>query len=172
MVALQGQNMAEVLQGYMQQSEQINSHLILHSNSTHSTGLLLQQMPDTGGTAAASPTQQDPDAWPRLLALAQTLGQEEHLNTLPETLAQRLFWEEQPQVLATRLVQFECSCSRNKVATMLQSLGEDEVQASLLSSTAAQPVVQVDCHFCGAVYPFNGEQCAALFGGFKPSNKP
>jgi molecular chaperone Hsp33 len=43
----------------------------------------------------------------------------------------RLFHEEQPQLLGEKPLRFACSCSRERVESMLVSLGEPEVQAAV-----------------------------------------
>ena len=76
----------------------------------------------------------------------------------PEQLLHRLFHEESPEILTQRPIRFGCSCSRERVESMLQSLGEEEATAAL-----ADGVAEVRCEFCGQEYRFSPPQIAELF---------
>lgn len=76
-VPLDGSTVAENLEGYMLQSEQLETKLWLEANSENLAGLLIQKMPGTGGTAAEAA---DPDAWRRIVQLANTVKPEELIN--------------------------------------------------------------------------------------------
>ena len=54
---------------------------------------------------------------------------------------------------------FACTCSRERVATMLQNLGVAEVESVL----AERGEVQVGCEFCGAQYRFDPVDAAQVF---------
>lgn len=62
------------------------------------------------------------------------------------------------QVLATEPVRFHCSCSRERVAGLLKSLGADELRAML----ADDKPVEVQCHFCSETYHFSDEEVESL----------
>ncbi|MCQ8897209.1 Hsp33 family molecular chaperone HslO [Limnobacter humi] len=156
-VPLVGNSVADALEAYMHSSEQLETRLVLNADATKASGLMLQQMPTSGGKSVEA--QFDPDGWPRLVALANTLQADEHLSTALDELATRLFWEENPAVLADRHPHFECSCSADKVRSMLVTLGEAEVREAL----SENPTLEVQCDFCGTNYSFNQADCLALF---------
>lgn len=156
-VPLAGSSVAESLEAYMHTSEQLETRLILNSDAKCAAGLMLQQMPVHGGTG--SDKDFDADGWDRLKALINTLQTEEHLNTEPDELAKRLFWEEEPEALAQRQASFECTCSRDKVGRMLQTLGQTEIEEAL----AENPTVEIQCDFCNAAYSFSRADCESLF---------
>ncbi len=72
-VPLDGETMAEVLQMYMRQSEQLDTRLWLAASEHVSAGLLLQSLPTEGGTTGSSAQSSDPDAWDRAVTLAHTI---------------------------------------------------------------------------------------------------
>jgi molecular chaperone Hsp33 len=74
-------------------------------------------------------------------------------------LLHRLFHEEHPELLGDKALRFACSCSRERVQGMLQSLGEEEARA------AAEPTgaVEVRCEFCGQEYHFPLTEFDILF---------
>jgi molecular chaperone Hsp33 len=75
-----------------------------------------------------------------------------------ETLLRRLFHEDTVEILGSRPLEFACSCSRERVESMLQSLGEVEALAA-----AEDDVAEIRCEFCGQQYRFDREQIGALF---------
>lgn len=165
-IALDGDTLAQTIESYMQQSEQLVTRLWLSSSVSHAAGLLLQQMPEDGGVLTHTPLASTPttdadreDAWPRLITLSETLQAEELLGTTPGTLAHRLFWQEPHQTLSVRTPVFKCGCSREKVANMLRSLGEAEVNDAIKE----QGNVDVNCDYCNTRYLFDAVDCRALF---------
>ncbi|MCD7100061.1 Hsp33 family molecular chaperone HslO [Stenotrophomonas sp. MMGLT7] len=150
LVALDSTTLGEAFENYFRQSEQLPTRLLLAADGQRATGLLLQKLPGDGG---------DADGWNRACALFDTLGEKELLELPGSRLVHRLFHEESPQVLGGRPLAFGCSCSRERVAAMLQSLGEDEARAA----AAATGAVEVRCEFCGQRYDFPLSELPALF---------
>jgi molecular chaperone Hsp33 len=154
-VPFEGKTVAEVLENYMERSEQVPSRLYLAANAYCAVGLLLQKMPGEGGSAGS----QDADAWPRVQLLAKTLKTEELLSDTPEALLHKLFWQENLQSLDQKEVRFSCTCSREKVSAMLKMLGREEVESIL----AEQGEVKTQCDFCNTEYRFDPVDAAAVF---------
>lgn len=88
-----------------------------------------------------------------------TLQASELLELSGQVLLHRLFHEENPQQLEKRQLRFGCSCSREKVAAMLQRLGENEARATL----EANGRIKVECEFCRQKYHFSYKEIDALF---------
>ena len=149
LVALQAGRLAEAFEDYFRQSEQLPTRLLLAVDEGRASGLMLQKLPGDEG---------DADGWTRTGALFDTLGEPELLAVPTRELLHRLFHEEAPQILTERPVRFGCSCSRERVASMLQSLGEEEATAAL-----ADGVAEVRCEFCGQEYRFTPSEIAELF---------
>ncbi|MNN01689.1 33 kDa chaperonin [compost metagenome] len=97
------------------------------------------------------------------MQLGTTLKAEELLAESPETLLRRLFWEDLQEaglrVFEPMTPYFHCSCSRPKVAGMLQSLGREEIEGII----AERGNVEIHCDFCGQRYEFDPVDCAQLF---------
>ncbi len=155
-VALEGDSVAEVLQTYMRQSEQLETRIWLACNEHSAGGLLLQRLPEDNRFASDT---HDEDAWERLSALARTVTAEELLSLAPDTVLRRLFWQESLDQYAPLTPRFQCSCSRERIVKMLVSLGEVEVD----SIFAEQGSVTVTCEFCGRVYLLDAVEASHLF---------
>lgn len=149
LVGLQASRLAEAFEDYFRQSEQLPTRLLLAVDEGRASGLMLQKLPGDEG---------DADGWTRAGALFDTLGEPELLAVPTRELLHRLFHEEAPQILTERPIRFGCSCSRERVASMLQSLGEEEATAAL-----ADGVAEVRCEFCGQEYRFTPSQISELF---------
>ncbi|QIL19991.1 Hsp33 family molecular chaperone HslO [Thermomonas sp. HDW16] len=151
LVELDADNLGEAFEGYFRQSEQLPTRLLLACDGKRSAGLMLQKLPGDGG---------DDDGWNRASALFETLGSEELLALPPAELIHRLFHEESPEAMGEKPLRFACSCSRERVAAMLVSLGTDEAAAAVESGGGE---AQVRCEFCGQDYRFGEDEIASLF---------
>ncbi len=155
-VALEGESIAAALQGYMRQSEQLDTRLWLAADGQHAAGVLLQKLPGHGGRSGMAT---DEDAWDRANQLAATVTAPELLATEPDTLLRRLFWQEKLEPYPPLTPCFQCSCSRPRIGAMLLSLGHEEVDSIL----AEQGQVEVSCDFCGRAYRFDAVDVDRLF---------
>lgn len=158
-VALEGDNVAEVLQNYMQCSEQLETRLWLAADAQGAAGLLLQKMPHEGGHSMQAGEDEDEDMWQRATILADTLQREELLSLPAEVLLHRLYSEDDVRLFEAKHVAFSCSCSREKVGRMLKMIGQNEVNAVL----AEQGVVEVNCEFCNHLYQFDRVDAEQVF---------
>ena len=150
-VGMEGNSIAEVLEHYMAQSEQIETRLWLASDSRQAGGMILQKLP-----AARA---EDPDAWNRATQLGATIKRDELLKLPATEIIRRLYHEEDVRVFEPRPVAFRCSCSRDRVTSMLRMLGRDEVRSII----AEQKSVEVDCEFCGRHYSFDAVDAEQVF---------
>ncbi|MCC2595190.1 Hsp33 family molecular chaperone HslO [Pusillimonas sp. MFBS29] len=157
-IPLEGDTVAQVLERYMQDSEQLDTRLWLGSDTEHAAGLLLQRLPAHGGHESTTPEQQK-ESWDRVGHLASTLKQEELLTLDIDTLIKRLFWEEELLIFEPQSVRWYCPCSRERVAGMLQSLGREEIESILHERRK----IDILCNFCGKPYEFDAVDCAGLF---------
>lgn len=141
LVSLQSDSLSGAFEDYFRQSEQLPTRLLLATDGDHAAGLMLQKLPGDEG---------DEDGWQRVGALFDTLSSGELLQLDAETLLTRLFHEDGVEVVGHKPLRFACSCSRERVESMLASLGEEEALASLADGEA-----DVRCEFCGRHYRFN-----------------
>jgi len=152
LVALEAAELDAAFEDYFRQSEQLPTRLLLAADGDTAAGLLLQKLPGDEG---------DEDGWNRSSALFETLGRAELLALPAEELVHRLFHQEHPEALGSKPLSFACSCSHERVAAMLQSLGEEEARAAAEATGA----VEVRCEFCGREYHFPLTEVEILFSG-------
>ena len=155
-VALEGNSIAEFLEGYLQHSEQLETRIFLAADKQAVGGLLLQQLP--GKT-------EDDDSWDRITHLGSTIQKEELLELQATEIIHRLYHEEDVRLFDPEPVHFQCSCSREKVSNMLRSIGEEEA----VSIIKEQGNISVDCEFCGTTYDFDEIDIAEIYASNNPA---
>jgi len=149
LVPLEADSLAGAFEDYFRQSEQLPTRLLLAAGEHSAAGLMLQKLPGDSG---------DEDGWNRATALFDTLTTRELLELPAATLLTRLFHEEGVELLGERPLAFGCSCSRDRVSAMLQSLGQEEAMAA-----AAEGEANVRCEFCDEQYRYSPDEIDALF---------
>ena len=143
MVSLNSDSIAECLNEYFKNSEQLNTRVWLSSDGSSVGGLLIQRLPSEGGYQ-----RKHEDAWSTVAALAQTVTEAELISDAGPVLAYRLFNELHPRAFSPWPVIFECSCSKERSARALQTLGKADLELLFQEQT----VINLDCHFCGQLY--------------------
>ncbi|MDR9432277.1 MAG: Hsp33 family molecular chaperone HslO [Spiribacter sp.] len=161
-VDLTGQSLAAALEHYFRESEQLPTRVWLSAKANQAAGMLIQRLPGQSDVVDAH----DEDAWQRAGVLASTLTGEELRELAPKEVIRRLFHEEDIRVFEPMPFEFRCRCSRARVASMLQGLGEPEMQETL----AEQGEVEVHCDFCNEPYRFDAIDIERLFTD--PASQP
>lgn len=159
-VPLDGENVAEVFEHYLRQSDQLPTRFFLAASSEAAAGLLLQKLP------AADPC--DPDGWARVEALAATVKASELLSLPAADLLLRLFHEEAVRLFPARTVIHNCPEDWEKVRSMLRSLGPAEVYAALREHD--EVVIKDD--LCNRDYRFDAQAIDEVFRDFVSGNPP
>ncbi len=163
------ESIAEVLEHYMLQSEQLDTKLILAANGELAVGILIQRMPITGenNLAGAFTSTENEDAigknedFNRIATLTASIKQEELLTLSIDDILHRLFWNEPIARYAPILPapRFACTCSRERVANTIRSLGQSEAEKMIEDKNG----IHVNCDFCGMHYSFDVVDAAMLF---------
>ncbi|MBJ7539287.1 Hsp33 family molecular chaperone HslO [Marinomonas transparens] len=153
-VEIVGDSLAECLEQYFYQSEQLPSRVWLASDGSQCGGLFLQRLP------AEQAKEGDEDAWSRFTQLAATVKEEELLGLETEELLHRLYHEEEVRLYDIKPMQFGCSCSRQRTLDAILSLGTEEVRQLLIE----QGSIQADCQFCAEKYEFKEEELLGKLG--------
>lgn len=157
------QQLSQVLEHYMLQSEQLDTRLVLAANDEVAAGLLIQRLPIEGEANLGGRHNEDEiglsEAFNRIAHLASTLTKEELLSLDADTILRRLFWEEDVRRFEPQQPSFACTCSRERVRGMLQSLGPEEAHSIL----AEQGRIEIGCDHCGQHYHFDAVDVGELF---------
>jgi len=160
MVALQDAEFSRNLETYFANSEQLPSRLFLASTATSVTGLLLQRIP-SADHATEMTIDAEEEAWRSIVALADTVTDDEMTELPVEQLLGRLFAEYPCRLHPPRELSYRCTCSREKSDRTLRVLSDDEIEELL----AERGRIIIDCEFCGTRYRYDTVDIGALLGG-------
>lgn len=163
-VAIEGADLADALEGYFAQSEQLPTRLLLAADGDQACGLLVQRMPSAGGHSEGV----DPDGWNRVEHLIKTVTPPELLGTDTDVLLHRLFHDVSRSLRDPLPLHVRCRCTREKVADVLRRIGRDEA----LAAGGSHGNAQITCEFCGRVYEFDSIEIETLFRSALPDPPP
>lgn len=153
-VAWEGHSIAESIEGYFRNSEQLPTKLWITVNEESSTGILLQALPKE--EAQHKKENQDLE---HLTHLTNTVTESELATLDATTLLRRLYSEEEIRLFDPISVTFRCSCSIERCENALRLMGQKEVDAEMKEK---QKVV-VTCEFCNTEYTFGRIDVARIF---------
>lgn len=158
-VGLQSERLADSLEAYFEQSEQLSTRFWLGANGETAVGLMLQIMPEA-----------DPETvrWETLELLAGTVTQDELLSLDAETLLHRLFHEEGVRLLDSSPVAFRCQCNEGRIAHALRLFERSELDEILRD----EGQIGVDCEFCNKHYAFDKVDLEALLSDTVATEPP
>lgn len=181
-VQLDGTSLEEVARTYFRQSEQIPTDLRLAVTRQivpgadgpvahwRAGGLLAQflpsapermRQPDLPGGDGDEGDALDPtdDAWAEVRSLLATISPDELFDPTvsPERLLYRLFHEHGVRVYEGVAVVDDCSCSTQKIRSILEGFTAQEVADSTEEGT-----IRVTCEFCSKRYEFDAADFAAV----------
>jgi len=169
-VELYGKTLADCVQHYFRQSEQIDTGLRVTvgrdaEGHWRAGGLMVQRMPPEQGTAALLSSDTEDD-WRRAMVLMASATDDELLS--PDLKANdllfRLFHEDGVRVWAPHHLRFGCRCSRQRVHDMLGNLPREEIEHLKVEETGK---VEVVCQFCSTAYHFDDDDLDRVYGAEK-----
>ncbi len=154
-VPLEHDTLAQCLEAYFAQSEQLQTRLWFATDTTagseKASGLLLQVLPVN--------KEKSIDDFTHLEALSNTIKDEELLTLDATTVLTRLYHEDNPRVYEPQPIKFKCGCTREKTITALVNVG----QQALLDDAAANGEVKISCHYCLKDYIFTEQDIKSIF---------
>ena len=163
-VPITGNSLAESLEAYFRQSEQLPTRVLLAASAGVVAGMLVQRIPGTGGTQAQMDDTALDVAWQKADDAMSGLARDALLEDDVEQRLVNMFGVDEVRVFSGHDVKFECRCSRDRVANVLRSLGAEEVRSVI----AEQGTCTVTCEFCQKPYKFDAIDVEHLFDEVAP----
>lgn len=155
-VEAKGDSLQDALARYFENSEQLPTRLFLHCDDQRAAGLLIQQLP----SSADGPVVEDAeDDWNRVSLMASTVSATELLQSSASELLMKLFSEDQIRLFEREPVRFNCKCSRQRTAGLIESIGRTEAEDIL----AQEGKIEIICEFCNAKQIFDRIDVDAIF---------
>ena len=162
LVGLTNTSLAECLQDYFEQSEQLATKVLLFADpdvsNPKAAGMLLQVLPESSAATVVSAQ----SAFNELAILTDTITQEEILSLDARTILHRLYHEHDVELFEPKPVSFGCTCSKERSAQALKNIEKQE----LLSIVAEQGQIEMDCQYCHAQYVFDAMDVETIHAGF------
>ncbi|NTS75832.1 Hsp33 family molecular chaperone HslO [Catenovulum sp. SM1970] len=154
-VALEHETLAECLQSYFEQSEQLATKLWLFTDiqNEKAGGMLLQVLPSNADSHL-----QD---FEHLTALTDTVKMEEVLDLDAQDVLYRLYHQEKVQLFEPKSIRFNCGCSRDKSLNAIASINASELESII----EEQGQVATRCEYCLTDYIFSKEDLLPLLQG-------
>lgn len=156
-VPMDAENLAGCLEHYFYQSEQLSTRLWFAADNDIATGFLIQALPQQ----LITNEEDNQDKWETIIALADTIKTDELLELEHATILYRLFNEQPLRLYEPKALRFACSCSRERSANALLSIGKEEVESLLIEKGS----IDIDCQFCNQHYHFAADEVRKLLGG-------
>jgi molecular chaperone Hsp33 len=155
-VPLEGGSLAEAVEHFFVQSEQIPSlvRIAVDDSLGVAGGILLQHLPEGEEGRERLHTRLDHPEWEHVRVLGQTIKDGELADPgLPlETLLWRLFHEEdEVRLLSTIALGKGCRCSLEHVRGVIGRFSAEE-QAEMVDDRG---LISVDCEFCSRIFPIS-----------------
>jgi molecular chaperone Hsp33 len=154
-VPIAGDSLADSLEAYFANSEQLPTRVLLAASDTHCAGLLVQKLPGRQGLDE----EEAMPAWEEAQRGMERVSAPQLLSQSVEAVLAADFPGHDLRLFRGMPVSFECRCSPLRVAGVLRSLGSEEIRDLLKE----QGSVTVTCEFCQRPYRFDSIDIEALF---------
>ncbi|MCL1039570.1 Hsp33 family molecular chaperone HslO [Shewanella submarina] len=156
-VALDKPTLAECLEEYFAQSEQLPTRIWLFTSEHKAAGMLLQVLPSQSG---------DNEEYEHLTQLTATIKAEELLELDAEEVLHRLYHQEEVRLFDPQPVSFKCTCSRERSAAAIRTVDKAEID-SILAETGK---IEMGCEYCNSNYVFDAIDVEGIFANQSAPN--
>lgn len=159
-VALDKPSLAECIEAYFSQSEQLATRVFLMTDlskpdDAKAAGILLQVMPTEAAATGESA------AFEHLVTMTETLTEEEMFALPVQDILYRLYHQEEVEVFEPQAVSFACTCSRERSAEALRNVDKSE----LLAIVEEEGAIKMNCQYCHTEYRFDAIDVEAIHAG-------
>ncbi|AIG00519.1 MAG TPA: Hsp33 family molecular chaperone HslO [Alteromonas australica] len=161
-VALEKPTLAECLEAYFTQSEQLATRVHLMTDMQNpervkAAGVLLQVLP----TDASATDVNESTAFSHIATLTETLTEEEMFSLSVEDILYRLYHQEDVELFPAHAVKFACTCSKERSAEALRHVEKSE----LMSIIEEEGAIKMNCQYCHTEYRFDSIDVESIHSG-------
>lgn len=153
-IPIAGKSIAQCLEDYFAQSEQIPTRIWFAVNDDAAAGMLIQLLPGEQNTTREN-------FWSYATKIGETITDKELLALDNQTILHRLYHEEDIRIFEPSPVSFRCSCSIDAMKQAILLLGKAEAEQVL----SEKQVLEVVCEYCNHSYTFDKVDVAEIFHG-------
>lgn len=156
-VALDKETLAECLETYFEQSEQLPTKIKLFANTQQAAGMFLQVLPTDGDHN---------EEFEHLSVLTETVKQDELFALEAEEVLHRLYHEEEVLLFDPVAITFSCTCSKERSAQAIRTVAKAEIDSII----AEQGKIEMGCEYCNSKYIFDTIDVEAIFANAPSSD--
>ncbi|MDP2561928.1 Hsp33 family molecular chaperone HslO [Psychrobium sp. 1_MG-2023] len=150
-VALDKDSLAECLETYFKQSEQLKTHFWLRATADNAAGMMIQALPEE--------SEESDVEYDHLRQITATIKDEELFSLEANDILTRLYHQEEVRVFDPQPLSFSCTCSQERSAGAIISVGQEEAESII----AEQGSITMHCDYCNKEYIFDQSDVKALF---------
>ena len=143
---------ANALESYFLQSEQLPTKFWLYADQQQALGLLVQQMP------GQSHLEQN-DFNLEMDEFRKDMLKQAFVHTGNQELLQTLFPKPDIRLFDLEPITFNCSCSMERMQNAIKTAGKEEAMDILKTNKT----IEVKCEFCSKQYDFDKDEVNTLF---------
>jgi molecular chaperone Hsp33 len=158
-VSWRGNSLAESIEGYFKDSEQLATKIWLAVDDHQAAGFLLQIVPAANRNAVGIDREVIAPNWERVIKQTANLSGHDLLHSDYETLLRQYYPEEEIRIFPSAEVSFQCTCSQKRSEDAILVLGREEAEAELKD----KQTIVVTCDFCNKEYVFDAADVAKIF---------
>ncbi|QQX80189.1 Hsp33 family molecular chaperone HslO [Shewanella sp. KX20019] len=156
-VALDKETLAECLETYFEQSEQLPTKIKLFADTQQAAGMFLQVLPTDGDHN---------EEFEHLSVLTETVKQDELFSLEAEEVLHRLYHEEEVLLFDPVAITFSCTCSKERSAQAIRTVAKEEIDSII----AEQGKIEMGCEYCNSKYIFDAIDVEAIFANAASSD--
>lgn len=149
-VALDKATLAECLETYFEQSEQLPTKIKLFADTKQAAGIFLQVLPSDD---------EHKEDFEHLSVLTETIKQQELFELEAEDVLHRLYHEEEVLLFDPVTVTFSCTCSKERSAQAIRTVAKAEIDSII----AEQGKIEMGCEYCNSKYIFDDIDVEAIY---------
>ena len=160
MVALDKPTLAECIENYFVQSEQLATKVILRTQLSEqpakACGMFLQVLPLNSESTKKGDTD-----FEHLSAITDTIKDTELFNLAADEILHRLYHGEDIELYPATQVVFKCNCSKERSALALTAVSKEE----LLDIVAKDGDIKMNCQYCHTEFSFDAIDVESIHAG-------
>jgi molecular chaperone Hsp33 len=160
-----GASLAESIQGYFQESEQLATKLWLTVEEKSAAGLLLQIIPANEKGLSTLEQEIVMPQWQEAVNLTDKSVTDHLCEDDFQTLIQHVYPNQDIRIFPEQDLSFRCTCSRSRGEEAILLLGREEAFAELKNKKS----IVVTCDFCNTRYIYDKNEVEDLFKKDKPT---
>ncbi len=157
-VEWKGSSLAETIENYFRDSEQLATKIWLRTNDEHAAGFLLQVIP-MAEQGVGIQNEIIMPSWQRILRLTEAADMDKLIEAKYPELLTQMYPDETLRIFDGSPVVFHCGCTRKRGEDAISLLGREEAEEEIRD----KQTIVVTCDFCNKEYIFDRVDVEAIF---------